>query len=310
MRDFWKKCLLKARSALTSKASDPPARSHRNRELAKHDINAQQECPLFSKLSAELRIPIYEAVLTDRDRLLHICMNRREGKEKRTVRPVAHIWCTDQESPFPPWQHACFGESVEDLAYETVFCSRSTTTTDDQLLSLLLSCRLVYNEAFPILYRGNTFQFRGAPGLSAFTSSISTFHWHFVSHVQISTLHSWDAPPLWAEDRWPPEGQESWEDCCKQLEDLPHLQSLRLDITFQHYDKPPVPQLTDTTAINALKPLKDIKAKLFEVELNFEPSQELWNRLGHVNFTVVVKQREQNTEVFGYQPRLKIGDFD
>jgi hypothetical protein len=143
MRGFWSKSLKKARSALSSKSPYPPARLRHDNELTEDDITAQKECPLFSKLSAELRILIYEAVLTDRSRFLHICMNRRQRKAKRRVRPVAHFWCTDQDSPFPTWQHACFGESVKPLEQMMAFCFRPITTTDDHLLSLLLSCRLV-----------------------------------------------------------------------------------------------------------------------------------------------------------------------
>jgi hypothetical protein len=76
------------------------------------------------------------------------------------------------------------------------------------------------------------------------------------------------------------------------------LQSLSLDMNIQHEEDPPLSRETDFV-IKALQALKDVKARFFEVELNIEPSQEIWNRLGHVNFTVIVKKREQNTEVYG-----------
>jgi hypothetical protein len=155
-----------------------------------------------------------------------------------------------------------------------------------------------YYEAFPTLYRGNTFQFRGAPGLLAFNSSISTFNWHLLSHVQIS--NTW-------RNHWPWEDLESWEKCCEQLKELPSLQSLSLDMNIQHDEDLPTPRDADLV-IHALQPLKDVKAKFFKVELNIEPSQDIWDRLGHVNFTVVVKKREQNTEVYGKWPELSIRD--
>jgi hypothetical protein len=99
----------------------------------------QLQSPLFGNLSAELRILIYSAVLSDPERFLHICLNWK----KKKCRPMAHWRCTDLESPFPTWQHNCFGENPlfdkEGKFYNVRF--RQVTTTNDQLIALLLSCR-------------------------------------------------------------------------------------------------------------------------------------------------------------------------
>jgi hypothetical protein len=58
---------------------------------------------------------------------------------------MAHWRCTDLESPFPTWQHHCFGEkplfNKEGKVYNVR--TRQITITDDQLIALLLSCRRV-----------------------------------------------------------------------------------------------------------------------------------------------------------------------
>lgn len=102
-------------------------------------MHQQLQCPLFEKLSAELRLFIYEFVLGDHTRLLHICKNLDSR------RSVAHYRCTDTDSPYPTWQHACFGEEriVVPGKYSSLH-SRANTETDDNLISLLLTCRRMY----------------------------------------------------------------------------------------------------------------------------------------------------------------------
>jgi hypothetical protein len=89
---------------------------------------------------------------------------------------------------------------------------------------------------------------------------------------------------------------------------MPNLQSLRLDITIQQDENPPLPHKQDEIVVAALQPMKDVNAKLFMVEMNVEPSQGVWDRLGNVNFTVAVREREQNVEVYGGYTPLVIGD--
>ena len=144
MRGFFQNSLQKARSALTKQPSYPPAWPLQDEQCAKPDIHAQDASPLFGKISAELRISIYEAVLTDTERLLHICQNRRKQKTRRPERPVAHYWCTDRDSSFPTRQHPCFGEYTYNNDQMKVSASRPITTTNDHLLSLLLSCRRMH----------------------------------------------------------------------------------------------------------------------------------------------------------------------
>jgi hypothetical protein len=144
MREFLQSSLQKARSALTKQLSYPPAWPLHDEQCAKPDMHAQTASLLFGKLSAELRISIYESVLTDPERFLHICQNHRKRNTRHSERAVAHHWCTDRDSPFPTWQHACFGEHTYNNAQMKVFASRPITTTNDQLLSLLLSCRRMY----------------------------------------------------------------------------------------------------------------------------------------------------------------------
>jgi hypothetical protein len=155
MLDFFRKQAEKARS--TSKAKTdvspkyPPAWPLCSDDHPKPRINPQTQSPLFTVLSAELRIQVYQAVLTDPPRFLHIIKNRfpaRHGlqklKKKVPERRVAHYWCTDMESPYPTWQHVCYGESLDPTSpIPRTFHRRPITETNDKLLSLLQTCRQV-----------------------------------------------------------------------------------------------------------------------------------------------------------------------
>jgi hypothetical protein len=98
-------------------------------ELGRPKIYPQAASPLFGKLSVELRILIYRAVLTEPTRFLHIIKHLPQPEKKhRPRRPMAHYWCDNMDLPFPTFQHhTCYhGDKTE---------------TNDNLLSVLLTCR-------------------------------------------------------------------------------------------------------------------------------------------------------------------------
>jgi hypothetical protein len=144
MKNFFGKKLRKLRGAYAH-SPYPPAWPLSDASHARPQMNSQQNCPLFKQLSGELRAMIYQAVLTNPQRFLHIIRNvLRQAKRKSNQRRVAHYWCEDMASPFPTWQHSCYGESVHvEPGKYTLFCPRSITETSDGLLSLLLTCRLM-----------------------------------------------------------------------------------------------------------------------------------------------------------------------
>lgn len=106
-------------------------------------IRPQPQSPLFEKLSAEIRLALYQAALANFGGFMHICKNWTPKKGKK-LRQVAHFCCIDMDSPYPTWQHTCYGErQVTTDRGTTGFRYRPVTETDDKLLSLLLTCRLM-----------------------------------------------------------------------------------------------------------------------------------------------------------------------
>jgi hypothetical protein len=87
-------------------------------------------------LSTEVRMLIYEAVLADPDRLLHFLHTTpTRGRPKK----LGHWRCEDVKSPYLTWQHVCFGLWNEPGVQYT----RSASYTNSDLLSLILTCRLM-----------------------------------------------------------------------------------------------------------------------------------------------------------------------
>jgi hypothetical protein len=99
-------------------------------------IHTQRKCLLFQLLSADVRLLIHEAILTTPGRLLHIVPYRGTNKK----RGMGHWHCVDELSPYPTWQHRCFGSWEE----EDRICHRKEPRSNSNLVSWLLTCRLVY----------------------------------------------------------------------------------------------------------------------------------------------------------------------
>lgn len=121
-----------------------PAWPLQEENIARPVFDPQRDCPLLQKLSLELRIIIYRLVLSNSSQFLHICLNDRQAKRNRKRRRVAHFRCVENDSPFPTWQHMCYGEKITDHPRGlSSWSPRVVTETDDKLLSLLLTCRLM-----------------------------------------------------------------------------------------------------------------------------------------------------------------------
>jgi hypothetical protein len=110
----------------------------------------QKQCALFGKLSAEVRLLIYEEVVADPQRLLHFLhVTYAVGRPDK----LGHWRCVDMDSPFVTWQHVCFGVWTEgEVQYIRHACH-----TNSDLISLLLACRLMWvsleNTALRLLTR-------------------------------------------------------------------------------------------------------------------------------------------------------------
>jgi hypothetical protein len=98
----------------------------------------------------------------------------------------------------------------------------------------------------------------------------------------------------------PPEVLDDWKECCQLLKDSPNLRDLRLDIivrTTTHSMGRPV-RIQDNRICDVLLPVKDVRAQIFEIEINVAVPEPVMTLLGPVNFKTSVKQRPYNDFVF------------
>lgn len=117
-------------------------------EVARQELSAQPVClagavhtqdqsALFDRLSAELRLLVYEAALSEPGRLLHLVQYK--GPEGRSR--IGHRHCRDADSLLPTWQHACFGIWRNESGTSVI--RRPFRRSDSNLLSLILTCRIM-----------------------------------------------------------------------------------------------------------------------------------------------------------------------
>ncbi|KAF2662837.1 hypothetical protein K491DRAFT_672688 [Lophiostoma macrostomum CBS 122681] len=259
--------------------------------------SSQLQCLLFGKLSAELRLLIYAYALGDPIRPMHIIPFKRGSPE------VAHSRCYDMQSPLPSWQHHCFGQTGYSMQHHS-----SPLRVNDNILSLLLTCRIIYTEALTTLYSTNIFDFKGSRCFLTWSSHLPSTHLSAVRHIRISTvfyapMRNWSG---FAANTFPPENLDYWQSLCTQLAqlaDLATLRSLRVEIIV----KTDMPQgqdraklLADGELLPIFEPLKRIRLVDFVVETNTNIAEAMGELLGDVRFQVVGRAKPYNEKSFSY----------
>ncbi|KAF2653294.1 hypothetical protein K491DRAFT_718128 [Lophiostoma macrostomum CBS 122681] len=238
--------------------------------------NEQIQSLLFGpRFPAELRVVIYEHVLGDSSRLMHIIAYKDSSGY------VGRRRCEDVDFAGPMWQHDCFKSyHSKDPARQGTFDS------EDNLLSIILSCHRIYSEALDILYTANTFGVRGACGILEMKSVIPTRQWHIIRNLHVSTLFPSRTEALQTK-RWEErEDPLQWSKGCEALEDLHSLLSLRLEIFVCGFDI-----VEEDVLVYMLAPLTRITAPMFEVEMNVPIPLSVQDRLGRLPFTLEVLER-------------------
>jgi hypothetical protein len=124
--------------------------------FAKQKTRSQSGSPLFTRLPTEIRFMIWADVLGDH--FLHVAQG-----PKRLVA----IDCGENSGP-ETRSHGCWRCTTASVVMESVSyideCRRDGyrdghPTKPANLLSLLQTCRIIYTETMPILYKTNTFDF-------------------------------------------------------------------------------------------------------------------------------------------------------
>jgi hypothetical protein len=158
-----------------------------------------------------------------------------------------------------------------------------------------------------MLYARNIFTFKGAVGVLAWHASVPDVQWSCIRHVHISTaferttMHrdfgTISRRATWSR-KYPPDSLQYWESCCNLLQNLKSLDTLRFDLIVRHGDRDDEREVPDHVFTSILTPLKEVKAGLFEVELNVSLSEGVWESLGQVPFKLTVAARGDDEDEF------------
>jgi hypothetical protein len=105
---------------------------------------------------------------------------------------------------------------------------------------------------------------------------------------------------------WLPDRTYEWRECCQYLHKIPQIDSLSLDITIKtRFGSPD--RIEYTLLETVLSQLKGITTKkTFEVEVNMEPTPELYDALGDIDFSIIWRERIRNIAVYGVDETMSI----
>ncbi|KAH3964650.1 hypothetical protein HBH70_126260 [Parastagonospora nodorum] len=270
---------------------NPPKRQYSPRPPISQELrNEQAKCPLFSpNFPAELRLSIFEDVLGDKHRLMHVIpFDDQSGY-------VGRQRCIDTACEGPTWQHKCFGVWLSGSSRRRVY----TFNSRSQLLALLLSCHRIYLEAIHVMYTANKFSVKGGRGISAFHSVTPQPQWHQIRHLNISTIFLTPQRYYPDEEWFPPDNYRQWPTSCALVQSLHGLRSLQVEIiVYYTHDHQNTAAVEEDAILRILEPLNHVSAPLFEVEMNVAVPETVLEKLGTLAFTLVVRNRPFNDSLF------------
>jgi hypothetical protein len=116
--------------------------------------------------------------------------------------------------------------------------------------------------------------------------------WHLIRHLHVSTLILTPAAWWTHNSTFPPEGLARWTDGCRAVRGMRGLRSLYFDIIVWHtIDQEDASAVDDESLIEILKPLQELDAPEFVVEMNFGIPEKVERVIGERRFRFVVRER-------------------
>lgn len=235
-------------------------------------LTSDQAQSLFFSLPKELRLQIYEYILSGK--LLHL------GFEDYDIMRASYLR-----------RYPCLsGSDASDWVHDS--CWSRSAISEEKLLPLLQSCRLVYvpfltshptlhstnskfsdtlrprsyNEAISILYRANTFSFKDSECLQYFPTLIPRQRFEAIQSLKLDVF-LWDFPSA------DPSAKEHYEEIWRLIASMPRLRELRVRLTRRSR---PVIEDWKLNEATWLAPLKGFKGlKVFELDLPFMEASEI-----------------------------------
>ena len=160
-----------------------------------------------------------------------------------------------------------------------------------------------------VLYRGNTFQFRGFHSLLAFAPTLSPVQWNVIRRVHISTLFSEHSFWYPSHDHFLlPDNYYRCQLGCEMLSNLPKLDYFRLEVTFRN-DKDDGISINPVQLKALISLLNEVEAGAFELILEEMPPGELREALNLSKFSIIHRKETYNSEVYSWNQHFMVPDF-
>ncbi|KAF2193748.1 hypothetical protein K469DRAFT_745230 [Zopfia rhizophila CBS 207.26] len=182
----------------------------------------------FWKLPFEIREQIWKYAVGGH----HIHILKRKGR-------LGNAYCPATDSTDPDRRDFCCLPKDENG-----FTVPTAWPRDTRPLGLMMSCRQIYSETINFLYSHNTFSFDDFNVLIIFTSNILPHRLKLVSSIHISWCFTRNDRPYAFNSRSfvripspPNDNLETWQKCCRILDTLPSLKSLKITPSLP-YDRP------------------------------------------------------------------------
>ncbi|KAF2191574.1 hypothetical protein K469DRAFT_374012 [Zopfia rhizophila CBS 207.26] len=246
----------------------------------------QMYCPLFSKLSAELRLLVYKASLGDLSRPTHILVMTKGFSFTRCLEPDPEKPGLDHKCGFPFY----FAPSPGNDGFREYRMEPPYIPTRERLVSLLLTCRRIYYESVDILYTHNIFHIKLLGTLQLFSKCLMPHRFQSIRILHLSVvlqkkLRRWDDNIF-----YPPEDEAEWDNSCAVLASMIGLRELKIELRHSFWlERNPGELMNDEWLLRALKPLSTIQLEvpIFEVQIPFQLTGNVKSRLGQIRFEII-----------------------
>ncbi|KAF2810795.1 uncharacterized protein BDZ99DRAFT_462114 [Mytilinidion resinicola] len=207
--------------------------------------NAQKQSALFNKLPAEIRQIIWEYVIADEDRPIHILQYK---KRLRNMPCSNHRGPGEQLSVYTGF-HKCTG-------YEGNYGNALEVQPGANLSQLVKTCRQIYTEAIDVLYSQTAFRIEHLDTLTYFSTFILPHHFNRITTLRLLWFFHIDIFEDLPNPTKPPHDLATWQQTCDILAGMEGLVDLDIELSTEtsYFKK-------ISSRVKLLQTMKDIKPK-------------------------------------------------
>lgn len=233
-----------------------------------HPPHHQNQSPFFRQLPAELRLSIYEYILSPFGQIVHVMRTTEDNlRGARCVYGAEEVKTNKGKLCH---FHSCWGRSANNWNFRRCIGGRKVDQRgwDLRIWGLVACCWRTNLEFLPLLYKTQTFSFRQTQALRLFASGPLPYT-HLIRSLRLDTLVTHTR--LSALISIPSESLDLWKLTCTAIAKMPKLDNLLVVFDIRVLDEPSLQQMVDI-----MEPLREIRVGDFRIRLLRH--EGLWRR--------------------------------